>query len=36
MMTKVGVVTSRELAMVWSAATEGMPPVVPGAIGGGF
>lgn len=36
MMKKAGVVTSRELAMVWSAATDGLPPVVPGAIGGGF
>jgi len=36
MMTKAGYVTSRELAMVWSAATDQMPPVVPGAIGGGF
>jgi len=36
MFKKGGVVTSRELAMVWSAATENMPPVVPGAIGGGF
>jgi len=35
-MTSAGKVTSRELAMVWSAATDGLPPVVPGALGGGF